>query len=120
MKVAVPQGAEATITEVPWPVIRGTPLERAFCTSTDEKGMFRFPSAPAEAQLNLVVTAQDMATYRTADLPGRVVTRRRRARVNGGFIQGTFGGMAKPARRRPRARVNGEFLEGTTDAPAKI
>ena len=38
VKMPVAEGAGTTIVEVPWAVIRGTPLEGAFSTTSDAKG----------------------------------------------------------------------------------
>ena len=96
VKMPVTEGAGTTIVEVPWPLVAGTPLEGAFSTTTDEKGMFRFPSMPARSLLNLVVTARGMVTHRTSD-----------------FGQGRTIGMVPSG-------FNDGFLQGTTDAPATL
>jgi hypothetical protein len=96
MKVPVSEGAGTTVTEVPWAVIHDTPVDNALRTTTDERGAFRFPSAPARSLLNLVVTAKGMAVHRTSDFAK----------------QGTIGP-------RPLGFDEG-FLHGSPDAPAKI
>jgi hypothetical protein len=96
MKMPVSQGAGTTIVEVPWPLIRGTPLEVACSTTTDQNGAFQFPDAPARSLLNLVVTAEDMVTHRTSHVSQRDTI----GMIPYGFIDG--------------------FLHGTIDAPATV
>jgi hypothetical protein len=96
MKVPVFESAGLTVTDVPWALIRNTPVEDALQTTTDEKGSFRFPSVPARSALNLLITSKGMTTHRTSDWTKR----------------GTLG-------MRPSGFVDG-FLHGTPDSPAKI
>jgi hypothetical protein len=89
MRVPVLEGAGMTVTEVPWTLVRNTPIEDALRTTTDEKGSFRFPSAPARSTLNLVVTAKGVAIHRTSDFAKRAALGRRPSGFNDGFLHGT-------------------------------
>jgi RNA polymerase sigma factor (sigma-70 family) len=95
IKVPVTEGAGMVVTEVPWPLIHGTPLEETFRTTTDEQGVFRFPSAPARSALNLVVTAKGMAAHRTTDFSRRGITGIRPLSLDDGFLHGTVDQPAK-------------------------
>ena len=90
MKVPVPEGAGTTVTELQWAVIESTPLEGVFRTTTDAHGMFRFPSAPARSQLNLVVTAKGMAVHRTSDFNRAGMTGIRPEPFDAGFLRGSI------------------------------
>ncbi len=74
IKSPLPEGSGLMVTLVREPVIRGTPLEAVFVTTTDEQGRFRFPSMPARSVLNLVATARGKTPHRTSDFtrPGMI------------------------------------------------
>lgn len=76
------------VTEVSWPAIEGTPLEGVFRATTDERGMFQFPSMPARSQLNLVVTARGMVTHRTTDFTLPDMTGHWPSGFEDGFLHG--------------------------------
>jgi hypothetical protein len=52
------------------PIVRGTPLERLFRTTTDAQGRFLFPTLPGGAKASLVVTAAGMGEYNTMNRLG--------------------------------------------------
>jgi hypothetical protein len=52
------------------PIVRGTPLERLFRTTTDAQGRFLFPALPGGAKASLVVTAAGMGEYNTMNRVG--------------------------------------------------
>ncbi len=52
------------------PIVGGTPLEHLFRTTSDEKGMFRFPALPGDPKVALVVTAAGMGEYSTMNRRG--------------------------------------------------
>ncbi len=45
------------------PIVRGTPLERLFRSTTDAQGRFLFPAMPRGAKASLVITAMGMGEY---------------------------------------------------------
>jgi protocatechuate 3,4-dioxygenase beta subunit len=44
-------------------VVRGTPLERVFCATTDTRGRFRFPALPRCTSVHITVTATGIGEY---------------------------------------------------------
>jgi hypothetical protein len=52
------------------PIVRGTPLERLFRTTTDAQGRFLFPALPGGAKASLVITAVGMGEYNTMNRLG--------------------------------------------------
>jgi hypothetical protein len=93
-------------------VLRGTPLESLFGTTTDNQGHFQFPAVPAPQGIVLHVSADGMGDLST-EVPGT---------FEAGYVSGT---VAAPARLtiQPEARVSGRVvtkLPGVTLAGLKI
>jgi hypothetical protein len=83
------------------PIVRGTPLERLFRTTTDAQGRFLFPALPGGAKASLVVAAADMGEYNTMNRLGP-----------GGEIKFLAGSADAPAEvvLAPAARVVGRVM----------
>jgi hypothetical protein len=53
------------------PIVRGTPLECVFRTTTDAQGRFVFAALPVGAKVSIVVKAPGMGDYNSNNQPGR-------------------------------------------------
>ena len=82
------------------PILRGTPLDRLFHTTTDEQGRFHFPAVPRGARGDLLVKASGMGDYRS--------TNHRQGRGDG-YVTGTPEAPAGVAM-APAARIEGRIV----------
>jgi hypothetical protein len=81
-------------------ILRGTPLDRLFHTTTDEQGRFRFPAVPRGARGDLLVKAPGMGEYRS--------TNHRQGRGDG-YMTGTPEAPAGVVM-EPAARIEGRIV----------